>query len=122
TRIINPDLNLTGAVVEGVDYEAIYLLDSSIFGRGDFGRLTFTLNGTYLSRFEFQPTPVSKPIGLSGEFVNGFSFTGSLPHNRAFISAFYAGTADTWLGGLVPGATVRYLGATQSNDCDTGTE
>src|SRR5205823_9176033 len=39
TQIINPDLNLTRAVVEGVDYEAIYILDSSIFGRGDFGRL-----------------------------------------------------------------------------------
>ena len=56
--------------MEGLDYEAIYILDSSIFGHGDFGRLTFTLNGTYLSRFEFQATPVSKRIGLSGEFVS----------------------------------------------------
>ena len=68
-QIIDPHLNLTRAVVEGVDYEAIYILDSSIFGRGDFGRFTFTLNGTYLSRFEFQATPFSKRIGLSGEFV-----------------------------------------------------
>jgi iron complex outermembrane recepter protein len=45
-QIIDPHLNLTRAVVEGVDYEAIYILDSSIFGRGDFGRFTFTLNGT----------------------------------------------------------------------------
>ena len=51
--------------------KAIYILDSSIFGHGDFGRLTFTLNGTYLSRFEFQATPVSKRIGLSGGFVSG---------------------------------------------------
>src|SRR6266576_3610188 len=65
-QIIDPHLNLTRAVVEGVDYEAIYILDSSIFGHGDFGRLTFTLNGTYLSRFEFQLTPISKRIGLSG--------------------------------------------------------
>src|SRR5437764_1149110 len=31
TGILNPDLNLTRAVVEGVDYEAVYILDSSIF-------------------------------------------------------------------------------------------
>jgi iron complex outermembrane receptor protein len=110
TQVHNPSLNLTRAIVEGVDYEAIYILDSSMFGRGDFGRLTFTLNGTYLSRFEFQPTPVSKRIGLSGEFVNGFSFTGSLPHTRVFLSAFYDGPADTWLGGFDVGATVHYTG------------
>src|SRR5204862_5889902 len=34
TEIINPNLNLTGAVVEGLDYEAIYLLESASFGRG----------------------------------------------------------------------------------------
>src|SRR4029077_9561066 len=96
-EIINSDLNLTRAVVEGVDYEGIYILDSSIFGRGDFGRFTFILNGTYLSRFEFQPTPDSKRFGLSGQFVNGANFTGSLPHNRAFVSAVYDGPAETLL-------------------------
>ena len=116
TGILNPDLNLTRAVVEGVDYEAVYILDSSIFGRGDFGRFTFTLNGTYLSRFEFQPTPFSKRIGLSGEFVSGFSFTGSLPHNRAFVSAFYDGPAHTWLAGLDFGATVHYAGQYQDDN------
>ena len=90
--------------------KAIYILDSSIFGHGDFGRLTFTLNGTYLSRFEFQATPVSKRIGLSGEFVSGASFTGSLPHNRAYASVFYDGPADTWLAGFDTGATVHYTG------------
>ena len=57
TTVISPNLNLTGAVVEGLDYEAIYILDSSSFGHGDFGRFTFTLNGTYLSRFELQISP-----------------------------------------------------------------
>jgi hypothetical protein len=118
TEIINSDLNLTRAVVEGVDYEAIYMLDSSIFNRGDFGRFTFTLNGTYLSRFEFQPTPVSKRIGLSGGFVNGFSFTGSLPHTRAFVSAFYDGPAGTWLAGFDFGATVHYTGQYQDDNVD----
>src|SRR5207249_1783467 len=68
TDVINPSLNLTRAVVEGLDYEAIYILNSAIFGRGDFGKFTFTLNGTYLSRFEFQATPDSHRIGLSGGF------------------------------------------------------
>jgi outer membrane receptor protein involved in Fe transport len=110
TEVTNPSLNLTGAIVEGVDYEAIYILDSSIFGHGDVGRLTFTLNATYLSRFEFQATPVSKRIGLSGEFVSGPSFTGSLPHNRAYASVFYDGPAGTWLAGFDTGATVHYTG------------
>ena len=110
TQLINPSLNLTRAIVEGLDYEGIYILDSAIFGHGDFGRLTFTLNGTYLSRFDFQATPVSKRIGLSGGFVSGASFSGSLPHNRAYASLFYDGPADTWLAGFDTGATVHYTG------------
>src|SRR4029077_15804973 len=110
TQLINPNLNLTRAIVEGLDYEGIYILDSSMFGHGDFGGLTFTLNGTYLSRFEFQATPVSKRIGLSGGFVSGAAFSGSLPHNRAYASLFYDGPADTWLAGFDTGATVHYTG------------
>ena len=110
TEVLNPSSNLTRAIVEGVDYEGIYTLDSSIFGHGDFGRLTFTLNGTYLSRFEFQATPLSKRIGISGEFVNGAAFSGSLPHNRAYASLFYDGPADTWLAGFDTGATAHYTG------------
>jgi iron complex outermembrane receptor protein len=120
TDVINPDLNLTRAVVEGVDYEAIYILDSSIFGRGDFGRFTFTLNGTYLSRFEFQASPDTKRIGLSGSFVSSFNFTGSLPHTRAFVSAFYDGPADTWLAGFDFGATVHYTGQYQDDNINLG--
>ncbi len=118
TEIVNPSLNLTRAIVEGADYEAIYTLDSTIFGHGDFGRLTLTLNGTYLSRFDFQPTPVSKRIGISGEFVTGASFTGSLPHNRAYVSAFYDGPADTWLGGFDVGATLHYTGQYEDDNID----
>ena len=118
TEVRNPSLNLTRAIVEGADYEAIYILDSAIFGHGDFGRLTLTLNGTYLSRFEFQPTPVSKRIGLSGEFVNGFSFAGSLPRTRAFASVFYDGPADSWLAGFDIGATVHYTGQYEDDNLD----
>ena len=120
TEILNPSLNLTRAIVEGIDYEGIYILDSSIFGRGDFGRFTFTLNGTYLSRFEFQPTPFSDQFGLSGEFVpRGLSsFSGSLPHTRAFMSAFYDGPANTWLAGFDVGATVHYTGQYQDDNIE----
>ena len=116
TEVLNPTSNLTRAIVEGLDYEGIYILDSSIFGHGDFGRLTFTLNGTYLSRFEFQATPFSKRIGLSGGFVGGASFSGSLPHNRAYVSLFYDGPADTWLAGFDAGATVHYTGQYEDNN------
>src|SRR6266542_1498090 len=111
TLVIDSELNLARAIAEGIDYGAIYTLDTSMFGRGDFGRFTFTLNGTYLSRFEFQSTPSAKRIGLSGMFVPlGSTFRGSLPHNRAFVSAFYDGPTNTWLSGFDIGATVHYTG------------
>jgi outer membrane receptor protein involved in Fe transport len=110
TELINPTLNLTGAVVEGLDYEAIYILDSSSFGLGEFGRFTFTLNGTYLSRFELQISPDTHRIGLSGSLVFSPTLTGSLPHTRAFASAFWDGPAGTWLADFDIGATVHYTG------------
>src|SRR5438094_1424014 len=56
--VIDPNKNLTGAIFEGMDYEATYILDSLIFGHGDFGRLTDTINATWLSRPELQIFPV----------------------------------------------------------------
>jgi iron complex outermembrane receptor protein len=109
--IIDPNENLTGAIFEGLDYEAIYILDSSIFGHGDFGRLTATLNGTWLSRAEFQISPDTKRFGIAGEVIPfGFTLTGSLPWNRANFSLFYDGPADTWMQGLDVGAVVHYTG------------
>ena len=101
---------LTGAVVEGLDYEAICVLDSSSFGHGDFGRFTFTLNGTYLPRFELQISPDTHRFGLSGSYVFLPTLAGSLPHTRAFASAFWDGPAHTWLAGFDIGATVHYTG------------
>ena len=106
-RVLDRTLNISEAIVEGLDYEAIYILNSGIFGRGDFGRLTCTVNGTYLSRFEFQAQPNSRRIGLSGQFNSAGTFTGSLPHNRLFVSAFYDGPSNTWLAGFDTGATVH---------------
>jgi outer membrane receptor protein involved in Fe transport len=109
--VIDPNENLTGAIFEGLDYEAIYVLDSSIFGHGDFGRLTATVNGTWLSRAELQGLSNAKRFGIAGEFIPpGFTLTGSLPWNRANFSLFYDGPADTWMQGLDVGAIVRYTG------------
>jgi outer membrane receptor protein involved in Fe transport len=110
TLVIDPNDNLSGAIFEGLDYEAIYLLDSGIFGHGDFGRLTFTVNGTWLSRAELQVNPDTKRFGIAGEFLpRGFSLTSSLPWNRADFSLFYDGPADTWMQGLDIGAVVHWV-------------
>ncbi|PYJ52930.1 MAG: hypothetical protein DME82_15305 [Verrucomicrobia bacterium] len=109
--VIDPNRNLTGAIFEGLDYEAIYILDSSIFGHGDFGKLTATLNGTWLSRAELQISSDTKRFGIAGEVIPpGFSLTGSLPWSRANFSLFYDGPADTWMQGLDIGAVVHYTG------------
>ena len=109
--VIDPNENLTGAIFEGLDYEAIYILDSAIFGHGDFGRLTATLNGTWLSRAELQIEPSTKRFGIAGEVIPpGFTLTGSLPWSRANLSLFYDGPTDTWMQGLDVGAVVHYTG------------
>jgi len=111
TLVIDPNENLSGAIFEGLDYEAIYILDSSIFGHGDFGRLTFTANGTWLSRAELQVNPESKRFGIGGEVLPpGFNLTGSLPWNRANFSLFYDGPVDTWMQGFDIGAIVHWIG------------
>jgi iron complex outermembrane receptor protein len=108
--VLDPNENLAGAIFEGLDYEAIYIMDSTIFGHGDYGRLTTTVNGTWLSRAELQPTPGSKRFGIAGEFLpSSFTLTQSLPRNRANFSIFYDGPADTWLGGLDVGAVVHWI-------------
>jgi hypothetical protein len=109
--VIDPNENLTGAIFEGLDYEAIYILDSSIFGHGDFGRLTATVNGTWLSRAELQILTDTKRFGIAGQLIPpGFTLTGSLPWSRANFSLFYDGPADTWMQGLDVGAVVHYTG------------
>jgi hypothetical protein len=113
--VIDPSNNLSGAVFEGLDYEAIYILDSTIFGGSDWGRFTTTVNGTWLSRAEFQANVNVKRVGINGEFLPpAFALTSSLPWHRANFSLFYDGPADTWLAGLDVGAVVHWIG--QFND------
>src|SRR5262249_8657333 len=109
--VIDPNNNLSGARFEGLVYEAIYILDSSMFGHGDFGRFTTTVNGTWLSRAEFQLAPGFKRVGIAGEFLPpAFALTSSLPWNRANFSLFYDGPADTWMQGLDAGVVVHWTG------------
>jgi iron complex outermembrane receptor protein len=109
--VVDPNENLTGAIFEGLDYEASYFLESSIFGHGDFGKLTATVNGTWLSRAELQISPDTKRFGIAGEFISpGFTLTGSLPWSRANFSLFYDGPSDTWMQGLDVGAVVHWTG------------
>ena len=111
TVVIDPNENLSGAIFEGLDYEAIYIMDSSIFGHGDYGRLTFTVNGTWLSRAELQINANTKRFGIAGEVLPpGFTLTNSLPWNRANFSLFYDGAADTWMQGLDVGTVVHWIG------------
>ena len=120
--VIDPNKNLTGAIFEGLDYEAIYILDSSIFERGDFGRLTATVNGTWLSRAELQILPTTKRFGIAGEVIPpGFTLTGSLPWSRANFSLFYDGPADTWMQGLDVGAVVHYTGQYEDDNASLTT-
>ena len=119
TLVIDPNENLSGAIFEGLDYEAIYILDSSIFGHGDYGRLTFTVNGTWLSRAELQVNPNTKRFGIAGQFLPpGFTLTSSLPWNRANFSLFYDGAADTWMQGLDVGAVVHWIGQYNDDNLD----
>jgi iron complex outermembrane receptor protein len=117
--VIDPSENLAGAIFEGLDYEAIYILDSSTFGHGDFGKLTTTVNGTWLSRAELQTAPGTKMFGIAGEFLpTAFSLTNSLPRHRANFSIFYDGPADTWMAGFDIGAVVHWIGQYEDDNIE----
>jgi iron complex outermembrane receptor protein len=119
TLVQDPSANEAGAIFEGLDYEAIYILDSTIFGGSDWGRVTTTINGTHLGRAEFQPTPDAKRFGIGGQFVpTSFTLTSSLPWDRANASIYYDGPADTWMQGLDVGAIVHYTGQYEDDNFD----
>jgi hypothetical protein len=98
--------NADRIITEGLDYEASYQLDSSIFGRGDFGTLTFTFNGNYLDRYVRSAGETR--ANFAGQLI-GTRF-GSYPRDRWYASLFYDGPAGSWLGGLDAGAVVHYIG------------
>jgi iron complex outermembrane recepter protein len=100
--------NLNRIITEGLDYGGSYRLDTSIFGRGNFGTFAFTFNGNYLARYVRQPDPESPKLNFDNRFIG--PRLGSLPRNRWYTSVFYDGPAGSWLGGLDAGATVHYIG------------
>ena len=93
--------NISHSIVDGIDYELIYALETAIFGKGDFGKVTFTINGSYLSRYVAAINVGDAEAGYAGQETG---FAGYLPHNRIYGSLFYD------LGGLDTGVTVHYTG------------
>jgi hypothetical protein len=94
--------NVARLIHEGVDYAASYQLDTSIFGQGDFGTFTFTINGNYLARARHQLAPTGPKLTSDGHILG--PRRGALPHDRWYASVFYD------LGGLDAGATVHFVG------------
>ena len=93
--------NSSRDITEGLDYQASYQLDTSIFGHGNLGTFTFTLTGNYLARF-IRQDPAAPKVVFDNHFV-GVRF-GSYPRNHWYTSVFYD------LGGLDAGAIVHYVG------------
>ncbi len=100
TQINAETFNLGKQITEGYDFEAIYQLDTSIFGGANWGTFTITGNATYLSRFEFQFTPGGPEFNETGQYLT----FGNLTHWRGYASLFYD------LGGLDTGVTAHYQG------------
>jgi hypothetical protein len=93
--------NISRTITEGIDYEAIYVLDTAMFGGSGFGKFTFTVNGNYLSRYVAAINVGDREIQYAGQET---LFAGYLPHNRIYASLFYD------LGSLDAGVTVHYIG------------
>jgi hypothetical protein len=93
--------NISRTITEGIDYEAVYRLDTAVFGGGGFGTFTFTLNGNYLSRYVASLSVGDREREYAGKETG---FAGYLPHNRFYGSLFYD------QGGLDTGLTVHYIG------------
>ena len=110
TDIINPPLNLTRrrggrSGLRSDLYPGLFEL-----GSWRFWQIYLYPQWDVSVRFELQISPDSKRFGLSGIYVFIPTLTGSLPHTRAFASAFWDGPAGTWLAGVDIGATVHYTG------------
>lgn len=74
--LLLPEENLGRFIEEGFDYEAVYSFDTSRLGHGDWGRLTATLNGTYLDRAVLQASPdAGERTLLASSAANGQRWT-----------------------------------------------
>ena len=104
-NVIATEQNVSRIITEGLDYEANYQLDTSIFRHGDIGTFTITFNGVYLARYRRQASPAEPRVDLTGQFL-GTTSGGTLAQNRWYASVFYD------LGGVDAGATVHFVGQT----------
>jgi iron complex outermembrane receptor protein len=105
--------NLGRFIQEGWDYEVAYTFDTARLGRGNFGALTASFNGTYIDRAVLQAVPGGPEQSVVGKFGGGFlgQFAGgSFTHNRWYASLFYDGPAGSAFGGLDIGVIVHYIG------------
>ena len=111
-NVDSPIRNLGRFIQEGIDYEMVYIFETSRIGHGDWGTLTTTFNGTYIDRAVVQLIPGGPETVAVGKFGGGFLGTsggGSLTHNRWYASLFYD-KDGVWGGQLDTGATVHYIG------------
>ena len=111
-NVDSPIQNLGRFIQEGIDYEMVYIFETSRLGHGDWGTLTTTFNGTYIDRAVIQLLPGGPETVAVGKFGGGFLGTsggGSLTHNRWYASLFYD-KDGVWGGQLDTGATVHYVG------------
>lgn len=115
-QVNNQSFNLGAVVTEGFDMEISQIIDTTMFGHGDFGTFTATAFATYVTRFVFQVAPEgdgrhnNDSFNLAGDFAD----FGSLPHWRGYANLFWNGPKTTWMQGLEIGTTVHYVG--QYND------
>jgi hypothetical protein len=100
TVVIDPSFNLAGAAPGRNRLRAIYILDSTIFGGPDWGRLTFTVNGTYLNTFDLVVFPGQPAINLAGHFCRPRSPLAVRCHGIEPISV-YSGMVRLTLGWVV---------------------
>ena len=105
--------NLGRFIQEGWDYEVAYSFDTARLGRGNFGALTASFNGTYIDRAVLQAVPGGSEKVVVGKFGGGFlgpQAGGSFTHNRWYASLFYDGPAGSAFSGLDTGLIVHYIG------------
>ena len=111
-NVDTPEQNLGRFIQEGIDYEMVYIFETSRLGHGDWGTLTTTFNGTYIDRAVIQLVPGGPETVAVGKFGGGFlgaNGGGSLTHNRFYASLFYD-KDGVWGGQLDTGVTVHYVG------------
>jgi outer membrane receptor protein involved in Fe transport len=102
--------NIARTITEGIDYELVYAFNTSVLNHGNLGTFTFTLNGTYLSRYVATINIGDHEREFAGQIDGPF---GSLAHHRIYGSLFYD------LGGLDAGVTVHYIGQQSDSPFET---